>query len=167
MAGPTAPTAGSAVFSSRCGKYAQRPAYPNMLVAIRTDPNLDRDVIAAKWQQEYPDICKGITTLSPLVEDYFDSYDQEFQGYEFLRAVLRHIAEGNISRSKEIQEYAQRWVSCNSQAFLMLQPEHTADQMFVSDDIDCYGRDFIDEAFVQIMKLKNKALYEGEFSLSR
>ncbi|KAL6721903.1 hypothetical protein ACLMJK_001008 [Lecanora helva] len=152
------PAPGLGVFSSRNGKYKLRPAAFNMSVVIRSDPKGDRDTMAAKLLAEFPEICKAMNPR-PSSEDvnaYFDTFDQVLQGFGFLHAVLERIAALNR------KNYIKRWLATNSVAFTMLTPDHTIEQLFVQDDIDEYGKQFLEDAAAQIKRQKQEAIQRGE-----
>ena len=157
-------TSGKAVFSTRNGKYAQREATPNMSIVIRSDPAEDRDTMTARLMAEFPTICKAITTFSPNVSDYFDGHDQELQGFEFLRAVLLHIAAINTAQARKVLNYVGRWMATNAEAFALFTPEHTLEHLFTKGDIDEYGEHFLRDVTVQIKSLKYQAGRSGKCS---
>lgn len=151
-----------AIFSTRNGTYAPRQAAAGMSIVIRSDPAEDRDTMTAKLQAEFPAVCKAITTPTPRVGDYFDGYDQELHGFEFLRAVLLHIVTINTDHARRAQDYVGRWIATNSEAFAMLTPEHMLEHLFTEEDINEYGKDFLGEATVRIKHIKEQAIRNGE-----
>lgn len=150
------------MFSTRNGKYAQRPALPNMSIVIRSDPREDRDSMTAKLQTEFPAICRAIRTFGTIVGDYFDGYDQELQGFEFLRAVVMHIAAINENRAGRVLGYVEAWMASNQEAFAEVTPGHTLERLFKQEDIDKYGGDFMEDAAAQIKHRKIHALRSGK-----
>ena len=154
---------GMALFSTRNGKYAQRQAASSMSIVIRSDPAEDRDTMTTRLFDEFPEICKAMTTFTtPQVGDYFDGYDQELHGYEFLKAVLLHIIGINARRARDIQDYVRRWLATNTEAFAMLLAEHTQEHLFTEEDNQEYEKGFLGEAAVQIKRLKEQAYHSGE-----
>ena len=160
---PTALGLGMAVFSTRNGKYAQRQAQPSMNVIIRSDPLDDRDTMTAKLIADFPSICKAINTIPPRVDDYFDGYDQELHGFEFLRAVLLHIAATNAAYRRRVQDYVRRWVAANEEAFSFLTQEHTFKHLFTEKDINEYGKDFLGDAIAEIKRFKDSDERNGKW----
>ena len=154
---------GMAMFSTRNGKYVKRQMVPNMSVVIRSDPVEDRDTMAARLLTEFLMACKDITTFNPKVGDYFDGYDQELHGFEFLRAVLIHIARINAVRAQATQEYIGRWMATNTEAFALLNETHRLEQVFTEEDINQYGKEFLNYALLLVKNLRDQANQSGEW----
>lgn len=158
-----------ALFSTRIGKYVERQAYPGMPVIIRSDPLDDRNTMAAKLQTELPGVCKWINfTLPDIslldVSQFFDGYDQELHGFEFLKLVLLHIADGNASHKRQVQDYVGRWMTANTEGFALIEPGHKAEHLFTKEDVDEYGQHFLDEAFAEIRRIKDRATSGGQYT---
>ena len=145
-----------ALFSTRNGKYAQRQAVPNMSIVIRSDPTEDCKVMTAKLLAEFPTICKSIITFVPKVGDYFDGYDQELQGFEFLRAVLLHISATNAAHARKVDDFVGRWMASNRGAFDLLTSAHGAEHLFTAEDRKDRKEEFLREATAQIKYLKDQ-----------
>lgn len=94
--------------------------------------------------------------------DYFDGYDQELQGFEFLRAVVMHIAAINENRAGRVLGYVEAWMASNQEAFAEVTPGHTLERLFKQEDIDKYGGDFMEDAAAQIKHRKIHALRSGK-----
>ena len=134
-----------------------------MSVVIRSDPNEDRDAMTAKLQAEFPAICKSITTFVPKVGDHFDGYDQELQGYEFLRAVLLYIAAINAAESRKVHDFVGRWMASNREAFTLLTPEHGFEYLFTVADRNDHDEEFLKEATAQIQFQRDQATRNGKY----
>lgn len=145
-------SSGMAIFSTRAGQHCQRRRIPGMSLVIRSDPNDDRDTMAAKLQAQFPTICRNITTFGhrgdAYVNDYFDEYDQQLQGQGFLRAVLLHIAHSNATRAREVQDLSSRWMATNTDAFALLGPEHLVEHVFTKEDIEQYEMGLLVETLI-------------------
>lgn len=157
---------GMAIFSTRGGKDCQRQRTPGMSLVIRSDPNDDRDTMAARLQAQFPAICKNITTFDHrtdnYVNDYFDDYDQHLQGTDFLRAVLLHIAQCNALRARKVQDLLSRWKATNTEAFALLGPEHSVEHVFTTEDIEQYEMGLLEETLMQIQQA---AALQSDFRL--
>ena len=153
---------GMALFSTRNGKYAQRQAASNMSIVIRSDPAEDMNTMTTRLFDEFPEICKALTTFTPQVDDYFDGYDQELHGYEFLRVMLLRIVAINAGRARDTQDYVRRWMATNREAFAMLTAEHTQEHLFSEEDVQEHGKEFLGGAAVQIKRLKEQADHAGK-----
>lgn len=159
-------SSGMAIFSTRAGRHCQRRHIPGMSLVIRSDPNDDRDTMAARLQSQFPAICRNIITFDhrdgDYVSDYFDDYDQQVQGTEFLRAVLVHIAQSNAMRAREVQDLLSRWMATNTEAFALLGPEHLVEHVFTREDIEQYEMGLLEETLRQI---QHAAALRDEVSL--
>lgn len=137
-----------------------------MSLVIRSDPNDDRDTMAARLQAQFPAICRNITTFDhrddSYVYDYFDEYDQQLQGQDFLRSVLLHIAQSNAIRAREVQDLLSRWMATNAEAFALLGPEHLVEHVFTKEDIEQYEMGLLEETLIL---LQHAAAFQNEVRL--
>lgn len=155
---------GMAIFSTRAGKYRPRLAISNMSVVMRSDKNDDRDTMAANLKTQFPGICKGIT-MDINVYDYFDHYDQQLHGSEFLRAVLHYIADSNAIKAGEAQDLARRWMATNKETFALLGPEHLAEHLFTEEDKSEYETEVLEDAWKEIQHQRQTLTQMPTFNL--
>jgi len=114
--------------------------------------------MAARLQAKFPSICRDITTfehrLDNFINDYFDDYDQQLQGSNFLRAVLLHIAQSNVDRAREVKDLVSCWMATNTEAFALLGPEHRVEHVFTKEDIEEHEMGLLEETLTQIQDEK-------------
>lgn len=148
------PYSGRAIFSTHNGQYARRQAVPGMRVIIRSSAEKDRDTMRDRLRQKYPEFCKAITTPVTNVDEYFDGYDLEAHGIEFLRAVLESIGSVNAVHTMKVQDYAHRWRAANAATYLGIVSGHAVMDIFTKEDVEEYGHDFLTDTMVYIKHLK-------------
>ena len=151
-----------AIFSTRNGKFAPRKNIGDVSIVVRSAPLEDRDRMVEKLRAEFPEPCKNLPAV-PRVGDYFDNYDQELHGGEFLRAVLLHIVQTNDEYSRRVLEYVQDWLAANGEAFELFSHEHTSEHLFTKEDVNHYGEEFLKNALVRIRQIKEQAVHRSEY----
>ena len=151
---------GKALFSTRNGEYARRDRIPTMRTILRSHPIEDQQIMAARLQEEFPEVCKKITipVTNTDVYEYFDYCDAAVHGFEFLRAVLEYIAQLNANvnaeRASKIQDYVSRWKNANLEAFTHLRPYHALTDLFTKEDIEVHEVEFLTDAMIQIKHMR-------------
>ena len=131
-----------------------------MRMVLRSNPFEDQRTMVAKFQKDFPEVCKAITTpvTDSDVYQYFDYCDAAVQGFEFLRAVLEYIAGLNADvkaqKAKKVQDYVGRWKNANSEAFTYIRPHHAVTDLFNEADIEEHGVEFLTDAMIQIKRLR-------------
>ena len=151
---------GKALFSTRNGEYARRQRIPTMRTILRSHPIEDQQVMVARLQEEFPEVCKTITTpvTDSDVYEYFDYCDAAVHGFEFLRAILEYVAQLNVSviveRASKVQDYVSRWKNANLEAFTYIRPYHALTDLFTEEDIEMHEVEFLTAAMIQIKGLK-------------
>lgn len=158
---------GKAIFSTRNGEYARREKIPSMRIILRSKPIEDQQIMVAKLQRDFPEVCKEIT--SPVTDrdiyEYFDYCDAAVHGFEFLRAVLDYIARLNATvdaqKAVKVQDYVGRWKCTNSEAFTYIRPYHAVTDVFTEEDIEEHGIEFLTEAMMQVKKLRTQEDDDG------
>lgn len=86
------------MFSTKHGKYAPRAACQSSII-IRSSPEDDQEAMIARLRQQYPTECGDMTSLQPDIYQYYDPYDANIMGTDFLYSVLATIAWQNLKRS--------------------------------------------------------------------
>ena len=163
---------GKAIFSTRNGEYARRESIPSIRTILRSNPIEDQQTMAARLQEDFPEVCQAIT--APVTDrdvyEYFDYCDAAVQGFEFLRAVLEYIARLNASvnaeKSMKVEDYVRRWKNTNTEAFRYIRPYHAVTDLFTEEDIEEHGVDFLMEAMLQIKCLRMQEDEKGAEILS-
>ena len=129
-----------------------RQAPPNMHIVLRSSAEEDRDCIVFSLFEKALADCKAI--ISPVnVYDYFDHYDAQLHGYEFLRSVLEYIAGLNAIRARHVQDFVSHWKAANGEAFAAIVSGNTLDDAFTLKDTTEYGSDFLTDAMLHIKRL--------------
>lgn len=156
---------GGAKFSNNLGRLS--PCEPSALpkrIILRSVPEDDMESKIAELRTKFPDECKAITSPVANLYDYFDHYDQELHGAMFLRAVLEEICGRNLMRNQAIFDFTQDWMRVNStnvQCILGL----GLDSAFTADDIEVYGKDFLQDALRELQLLKLNHDEAGQYYL--
>ena len=93
------------MFSTQHGKYAPRAACKSAII-IRSSPEDDQEAMITRLRQQYPKECRDMTSLQPNIYQYFDPYDANIMGTDFIYSVLATIAWQNL---QYIQRFADAW----------------------------------------------------------
>lgn len=145
---------GGAKFSNNLGRSGlhQPFALPERIV-LRSVPEDDMESKITDLYTKFPDECKAITSPVANLYDYFDHYDQELHGAMFLRAVLEEICGRNLMRNQAILNFTQQWTRLNSTNVPYIF-SLGLDTAFTADDIEHYGKDFLQDALRELQLLK-------------
>ncbi|KAL8732407.1 MAG: hypothetical protein Q9166_002807 [cf. Caloplaca sp. 2 TL-2023] len=147
---------GPAIFSTNLGRLApRRPAVLPARIILRSVPEEDMESKIIELCAKYPEQCKAIVLPVTNLYDYFDLYDQELHGAEFLRAVLGEICGRNVMRKQDILGFTHQWARLNPVAFQYVLGLGL--DAFTADDVETFGKDFLQDALgeLQLQKIKH------------
>ena len=172
MARPTA------YFSTFGGKFKEDRAN-GMKELPRSDADDGDDRLIALLRQRFPEECDSILDQitqrdSSKLNDWFDRNDIEAHGEEYLRNVINQIAFENL-RSLHRLHVAEEFI--NERAKLKetqglsttepstTEPRKACDETFNKEEIDLYGRVFLEKALKNIWIKNRKAAPKGNLHL--
>lgn len=161
-------TKGPAHFSTDMGRRPPRDAFEFMAVAVRSDPEADRDKMIESLRKNFPLECRLLTPTTAVVQEYFDGWDIKYHNYTFLYKVFQKIAGANAAQSLaltgQVQDVAARWRATNEIAFRNLSLDQCLEDVFTPHDIEEHGLDIIVDVWKQLQQEK---VNEGASSFPR
>lgn len=143
-----------AFFSTRGGRSAPRRAHrPRPSLVARSDATKDTQHMIEDLRKNYRHVCYSIFPGWDI-RWFFDEYDFEFLGGQFLYNVLYTIMEQNI---QNVEIMARRWSETNHRSFqefaAIFSGDFPVERAFHKEDIDEHGIPFLQ----QVLRLMSTA----------
>lgn len=133
-------------------------------IVLRSVPEDDEEAKITELQAKYPAQCKAIKAPATRLYDYFDYYDQQLHGADFLRHVIDTICVRNLARRKAVLDYAQDWAQMNPMAFEFVLAYGL--NAFAEDDVAEYGEEFLQEALEELQLRRTQQHDAGLYILT-
>lgn len=128
---PSSSPSSEGIFSTDMGRRPWRPMRPSVVSIIREDPDEDAEEMACTYEQKYQNHCRHIGLHYTSVEAYWDGYDIQLLGREFLQQVLLAIDRHNTFKSQSLVDgYAAKWRKKNPDLWASLDLNWTMRQAF-------------------------------------
>lgn len=141
------------MFSTHLGQYAPRPAR-SVPIVLRSSPEDDQESMVKSFRKIFPAECKAITIPIKNIHRWFDPYDLNRHGAEFLRSVLTTMGKENSLRAQKIAKYAEDWRRNNPTLFSTL-TSHSQD-IFTAREVREHDSEFLAEVYQKIIYLRSK-----------
>ena len=132
-----------------------------MKEVIRSDAGDGDDRFIALLRQRFPEECDGIFDQISSRETFqlnawFDRNDFEAHGVEYLRSVINEIAFENHGRLHKAKEFINGWTKLKAPQVLSTTEPRNACEIFTKEEIDLYGRVFLEKALESIWNERGK-----------
>lgn len=141
------------MFSTHLGQYAPRPAR-SVPIVLRSSPEDDQESMVTRFRKLFPAECKAITIPVKNIHRWFDPYDLNRHGAEFLRSVLTTIAKENSLRAQKIAKFADDWRRNNPTLFNALTSQ--SQDIFTAEEVKEHDSEFLAEVYQKIIFLRSK-----------
>lgn len=102
----------------------------------------------------FPAECKAITIPIKNIHRWFDPYDLNRHGAEFLRSVLTTIGKENSLRAQKIAQYSEDWRRSNPTLFSTLTSQ--SQDIFTAREVREHDSEFLAEVYQKIILLRSK-----------
>lgn len=150
------------MFSTHLGQYAPRPAR-SVPIVLRSSPEDDQESMVKRFRKMFPADCKAITIPIKNIHRWFDPYDLNRHGAEFLRSVLTTIAKENSLRAQKIAKCAEDWRRNNPTLFSTLTSQ--SQDIFTAREVKEHDSEFLAEVYQKIILLRSKNAVQCMVSL--
>ena len=153
---------GAAIFSTHLGQFPPRPAHPasTRCPIVRSNSQDDQEAMATSLEAKFPQECRKVCLPILNLYDYFDHYDLQLHGPQFLLRVLELIVDRNVMRWRNIFEFADE--ICHLGLANLTRVVRDGMKSFTKDQVDCLGADFLRDALEELERRKNRVDNCGE-----
>ena len=151
-----------AYFSTKFGQRPARSKFEDMPVQIRSNYMEACTELTGHLRSHQTEACMALKRedIAPVdcVLHYFDEYDITFYQPGFLCDVLRLIVQqnefGKSLRESEVTAFVSCWMNINENAFNMFDASHQAKDLFLEEEFEEHGAEFLHDCFWRIAQIK-------------
>lgn len=121
---------------------------------LRTSPDDDQESMVERFRKMFPTECKALTIPIKNIHRWFDPYDLNRHGAEYLRSVLTTMGKENSLRAQKIVKYAEDWRRNNPSLFSTV--TSYSQDIFTAKEISEHDSEFLAEVYQKILHLRSK-----------